>query len=96
MKVEFARLAKEQFRLAQAGYRAESLARSKRFAAQVRRVVTLLSEYPEAGRRFHGFRRIVVQRFPYSLLYVVESERVFILELVYQKQEPAYWTDDEG
>jgi hypothetical protein len=33
---------------------------------------------------------------PYSLLYVVESERVFILELVYQKQEPAYWTDDEG
>jgi hypothetical protein len=41
------------------------------------------------------FRRMILRRFPYSILYEVWEDRVYITELVHQAQEPDYWPDDE-
>jgi toxin ParE1/3/4 len=91
LKVEFARLAKEQIRLVQASYRADNPPRAKRFAAEIRRVVLLLRQFPRGAPRVNGLRRVLVQRFPYLLLYEVEESRVWIVELVHQKQRPRHW-----
>jgi plasmid stabilization system protein ParE len=95
LKVEFAPLAKEQLRLAQAIHEAESRARAKRFAAEVRRATRLLKDHPEAAPRIRNFRRLVLARVPYSMLYAVAEDRVYIMELVHQKQEPDYWADKD-
>jgi toxin ParE1/3/4 len=37
------------------------------------------------------FRRRIIRRFPYSLLYVVETERIVIMAVAHQKRRPGYW-----
>lgn len=51
----------------------------------------LLRHFPKGAPRVNGTRRVVVQRFPYLLLYEVEESRVWIVELVHQKQRPRLW-----
>ena len=94
MKVEYAPLAKEQLRLIQAGFEAGNSGRAKRFAAEIRRVTRLLRTYPQAAPRIRNFRRLVLLRFPYSILYAIEEDRVYVMELVHQKEEPDYWADE--
>ena len=36
-------------------------------------------------------RRRIVRRFPYSLLYVVETERIVVMVVAHQKRRPGYW-----
>ncbi len=94
MKVEFSELAQEQFRIAQEELREESLERAKRFAAEVRHVVRRLARYPYVGHRIDEFRRMILRRSPWSILYEVWDDRVFVTELVHQHQEPDYWPDE--
>lgn len=95
MKVEFSTLAQEQFRLAQEELREESLERSRRFAAEVRSVVKRLGRYPYVGHQVDEFRRMIVRRFPWSILYEIWEDRVYITELVHQHGEPDYWAHDD-
>jgi len=47
---------------------------------------------PEAGAPFRlGLRRWVVRRFPYSMFYRTEAERVYILALAHHRRKPGYW-----
>jgi plasmid stabilization system protein ParE len=95
LRVEFSAAAQEQFRIAQEEYREESLRRSQRFAAEVRHVVRRLGRYPHVGHRVAEFRRMILPHFQWSILYEVWEDRVYITELVHQKQEPDYWADEE-
>ncbi|TKB52555.1 MAG: type II toxin-antitoxin system RelE/ParE family toxin [Nitrospira sp.] len=36
-------------------------------------------------------RRNLIRRFPYSLLYVIESDRIRVLAVAHQKRRPGYW-----
>jgi toxin ParE1/3/4 len=95
VKVEFSELAEEQFREAQAACRDSSPERAKRFAAEVRKVVRRIGRYPEVGHAINGTRRMILRRFPYSLLYEISEGKVYITKLLNQKQEPDYWADDQ-
>lgn len=58
-------------------------------------MVKWLGRYPYVGHRVDEFRRMIIRRFPWSLLYEVWEDRVYITELVHQHQEPDYWADDD-
>lgn len=54
-------------------------------------VQTILA-HPEAYQLVGSeIRRYLVRRFPYSLLYVVESDRIRVLAVAHQKRRPGYW-----
>ncbi len=36
-------------------------------------------------------RRRIIRRFPYSLLYVAETERIVVVAVAHQKRRPGYW-----
>ncbi|TWJ17548.1 type II toxin-antitoxin system RelE/ParE family toxin [Geobacter argillaceus] len=38
-----------------------------------------------------NLRRKVLRRFPYSLIYVVETDRVRIMAVAHHKRRPEYW-----
>jgi hypothetical protein len=40
-----------------------------------------------------GVRAKVLVRFPYSVMYVVESDTLFIVAVAHQSKRPAYWAD---
>lgn len=48
--------------------------------------------YPE-GCAFcsENLRRKILKRFPYSLLYTVEADRIRIIAVAHHKRRPEYW-----
>ena len=38
-------------------------------------------------------RRLTLSRFPYKLLYSVESDHLYIVAVAHQHREPTYWID---
>jgi plasmid stabilization system protein ParE len=46
--------------------------------------------WPEATR---GERRFILPRFPYSILYRIRSDAVFVVAVAHQRRRPGYWRD---
>jgi plasmid stabilization system protein ParE len=64
----------------------------ERFGDEVERVIELLLERPELGARVIGeIRHFVLQRFPFSIIYVVLRELLYILAVAHGSRGPAYW-----
>lgn len=84
MNPEFLPEADEEFREAIRYYQNEAPGVGLRFFAEVRRGVTFITENPFAAVA-------VLNHFPYSLLYAVESELVVIVAVAHQKRRPRYW-----
>jgi plasmid stabilization system protein ParE len=89
---EFLPEADEEFREAVRYYENEAPGVGLRFVAEVRRGVTFIAENPYAATAVGiGIRRKVLNHFPYSLLYAVESELILIVAVAHQKRRPRYW-----
>ena len=63
-----------------------------RFADEVERVVLLLLDHPELGSRLDDeLRHFVLRRFPFSVVYAVASDVVYIVAVAHGSREPGYW-----
>ncbi|MGI0024433.1 MAG: type II toxin-antitoxin system RelE/ParE family toxin [Nitrososphaera sp.] len=92
MKAEFHPEAEEEFIEASLFYDLELLGLGEGFISEVQRVTKLLVEKPEIGARIDEiFRRILLNRFPYSLIYSLEPERIWIVAVAHQRRRPGYW-----
>jgi toxin ParE1/3/4 len=64
---------------------------------ELRRAVTLLREYPEAGKPAgRTAREFVIDIYPYSLIYYIEGDEVVISALSHHSRNPAFWHDRFG
>jgi hypothetical protein len=49
-------------------------------------------KYPRMWRRVKGrFRRYLVQRFPYGLIYAVQGDVIYVAAVMHLKRKPDYW-----
>ncbi len=65
-----------------------------RFLAEVKSATRTIEEYPEIAPIVDlGVRAKLLVRFPYSLMYVVDENELFILAVAHQSRRPAYWAD---
>lgn len=65
---------------------------AERFIDEVERGMGLIAESPELHAEIEpGVRRVVLQGFPYALIYAVEPDRVFVLAVMHHKRVPGYW-----
>lgn len=78
-------------------YEEENQGLGLEYLSEVERAANLLIRYPNAGSVIRGFvRRLILPRFPYSLLYrVVDEELIRILAVAHHKRKPRYWVDRE-
>ena len=64
----------------------------KSFAAEVQRTVTLIRQFPDTGFPVGPSRqRVLVPRFPYSVVYKRNQESIVILAISHQRRRPGYW-----
>ena len=42
---------------------------------------------------YKGIRRLTMRRFPYSIYYVEESQRLRVLSVAHNRQKPGYWLE---
>lgn len=59
----------------------------------VEQAVAGLLEYPESGPVLRGsYRKRVLRRFPFSLIYRINGEEVRILAVAHHRRRPFYWS----
>jgi plasmid stabilization system protein ParE len=59
------------------------------FVRKLERTEAHLASHPELYQRIEGaIRRAVLRRFPYSLFYVIEIDRVLVLACMHHHQKP--------
>ena len=64
----------------------------KSFAAEVQRTIYLIREFPDAGSPTGpARRRVLVARFPYSVVYRREPDSVVVVAIAHQRRRPGYW-----
>jgi len=62
------------------------------FLATVEQAITDLVEYPESAPVLSGpYRKKVLSRFPFNLIYRIKGNEVRILAVAHQRRRPYYW-----
>ena len=79
-------------------YEARSEGLGFEFLDGVQRLIDLLREHPKLGQSVAGgFRRAVLRRFPFSVIYSEEPTEIVIIAVAHQKRHPGYWQGrDDG
>jgi plasmid stabilization system protein ParE len=62
------------------------------FVAEFERGVNAILANPKVGAVFRGARRrYLLRRFPYSIIYQVNSDDIRIIAVAHQRRRPGYW-----
>lgn len=93
LRVVFHRLAAQEARDAETWYAGRSQEAADRFRVAVlaatERLVQQTATHPLAGTRF---RYVRVHRFPYRLIYVMQTaDTVRVIAVAHDRRRPAYW-----
>jgi toxin ParE1/3/4 len=73
-------------------YRRHSLDAGVDFIAEVSDAIASIRKAPHRWPEYlHGTRRIVLDRFPFSIVYLDSAEFVSIVAVAHGKRKPGYW-----
>jgi len=94
MKAGFHPGAAEEIVETTAYYEGEVPGLGDRFIAEVEQIVEVLCDQPNIGQSVgEELRRIILARFPYSLIYSIESERIWVIAVAHHRRRPGYWQE---
>jgi hypothetical protein len=94
MKVEFLYPAESEFTQAIGYYNGESEGLGYEFAAEVKRTIGRIMEYPNAWAQLSKrTRRCRTNRFPYGVIYQVRSDTILIVGVMHLHRDPQSWKD---
>ena len=66
----------------------------KRFRSTVEFAVNQITEAPFRYRIIRApFRRCLLQKFPYSVIYSIEPDHIRVIAVAHTKRKPGYWTE---
>jgi len=86
--------AREEFRVAVRWYRGRSLQSSADFRRDVSAAIRTIADAPQRWALYlHGTRRYVLQRFPFSIVYLDDPDLLTIIAIAHSKRKPGYWKD---
>jgi plasmid stabilization system protein ParE len=84
--------ARKDFRDAIEWYRDHSPTAAVQFRITVSEVIRHIVQAPQRWpSHSHGTRRFVMNRFPFSIIYLDDPDTVSIVALAHNKRKPGYW-----
>lgn len=67
------------------------------FLENVEAAFDSIVQHPTLWRKLKGrFRRCLVHRFPYGIIYAVEDDTLYVAAVMHLRREPGYWESREG
>lgn len=92
MKVVFSELARLEMDDAASYYETAFEGLGSAFKSEVRKAALRIAKYPHAWAAVGGdVRKCLLHRFPYSLLYAIEADHIFIIAIAHHHRRPTYW-----
>lgn len=94
MKLEFHPEAEQEFLEAVLHYEVEVPGLGERFDAEIREATALLLDYPQIGAVIDSeLHKLVLERFPYSVIYSLSPDTVHVLAVAHERRPPGYWVE---
>jgi|ERR1700683_2539170 toxin ParE1/3/4 len=88
------RLAWQEIEGADDWYSQRSADASFRFIAAISGAFDDISQAPRRWPKYlHGTRRLVLQRFPFPVVYLDDANVVNVVAVAHNKRRPGYWKD---
>ncbi|BCS55652.1 type II toxin-antitoxin system RelE/ParE family toxin [Geobacter sp. SVR] len=92
MKAEFLPEAEKELREAARYYESEAPGVGIAFVVELHKAILAILDNPLAAQTVRkSIRKWVLPRFPFNVLYSVESEILVIVAVAHQKRRPTYW-----
>lgn len=92
LPVTFHRAASAEFIEASAWYESKRFSLGAEFVAEIERCVSLASNHPfQFAVVREDVRRVVANRFPYSVYFRAEGNRIVVLAVFHGNRNPAVW-----
>ena len=90
--IPFLPTAETEFLQAVAGYEDARAGLGAEFVAEVERATRRIALFPQHSSPYlSGTRRIVLRRFPFSIVYLDEPPTPLIVAVAHHRQKPGYW-----
>ncbi len=94
MKIHFLKPAQSEVDYAFAWYDSQSHGLGTQFLDDIDRAVRRIAAYPLSSVEIEqGLRRCLLSRFPYGIIYGIDSETVIVVAVAHLHREPRYWID---
>lgn len=62
------------------------------FLDDVENAINSIRQWPEVGTEIaDGFRRTLVRRFPFGIVYIVEPDCILVVAVAHLRRSPDYW-----
>ena len=64
------------------------------FLNEVESAIQSLLQSPRQWRKISAqFRRCLLKRFPYGIIYSIDDDEIFVAAVMHLKRKPEYWKD---
>ena len=84
--------ADEEFKAAIRFYESRLTGLGDTFYQRVSEALDLILAQPFAGQvLFDNYRRWLIRQFPYSIVYRIESDWIYVLAVAHWSRRPGYW-----
>lgn len=94
MTIEFHHEARTELEESAAFYEARAPYLGDEFLAEVVGAAERILAHPEIGFPVTDrLRRYLVDRFPYSMLYHIREEGIFVVAVMHHRRRPGYWKE---
>jgi hypothetical protein len=88
----FLSLAEEEMSEAAVFYDAAFVGLGTDFLEDLQQVIDTVRAHPQIGTRLDGnLRRALLHRFPFSVIYAVETGAILIVSVAHDRRRPGYW-----
>src|SRR6185369_3672837 len=73
-------------------YETRCIGLGSNFLDDVQQTIDKLRAHPNMGVEVAGnFRSVLLHRFPFSLIYSLESDGILIISIAHHRRRPCYW-----
>lgn len=94
MKIEILEIARREYDEAKEFYEAEQPGLGSQFKEQIRHSLLRIQQYPQAWPpERKEIRRYIVHKYPYKILYSIQSAKIVVLAFAHLHRQPDYWVD---
>jgi plasmid stabilization system protein ParE len=91
-EVEYLAQALEEAEAAARWYNERSAVAAAGFSDEIDQAESAITRLPEAWPQFdHHTRRYLLRRYPFSIIYRIESRRILIVAVAHGHRRPGYW-----